>query len=1395
MPDLLKKLDAETLRSYADELADHVTAGISPQAAPGLAGDASNLQALEHVLESDYFREKISQVADGCVACIATCPEAIAVVSGEIPLLSELLFDQSCATVEAYVGQPHLNYLVNISGLCDSPSSSGSAGDAVCEVEDALVALNSLNSLLLKNSSLGTTKLDTLVLRLVCLSDSDLVHAAASILKLRMDRVAGSSLAEFLWPIVSGLVATSLEDHKTVGYKTWLWWLNECSSQALESPVFQELFQTEKYWFSLLEPLKTLSYDHKKLALYVISRSVQHINCNIDLANMTWSLDDREALLEQWKRFATLTEIIAIDSSFNQTVACEGDILTFLSSKSKLAAQWGISLIAMGLNATMDTVRKYMAKLVLTLPELAVFQHDIPFLESRLLPYLLEATHFTSTRVDRQIECVYGDTLEVFIRGLYETFDSPRVQQLTVCIFRLLTILREGFDPSKIYALAGVTAGLRATKLQLADSTLDDFAPMLLLTSETGVRRKLQKLYLARICLHFRPSLRVLKLLTQLVDLATVRSSLDFSIPSDPELRKSIDELSVYAVYLCGSGEPVDVAEAASQLGLLPVGVSLGLQNLGVEGVPDVSVDNVALLSSSQACLALAKSTLAGNLETVHSELLKLQFSKDMDLAASQLTLLAALNVRYGKGDFGALFGYLKSSHTVSRDLGPGESISELNRLVAAKFDCLNSCHVASSSSTHAISPDEVVNFATLCYSVASSTDARYAVVACILRSVLSSNPPRDDTIQDSLFAIWEEIMSEGLVSSAKPAHLAFIELLLSNPVLSRSVENESLAETVLDIVSSLVTQCFARRSLLPQVARKLYEFGAGIVALQGVHSLVIQIYTLQQIDDANFRLEDVIARRYNRESSEPSGSPRADVYRQIHGSREVSAKALIALLVSQITSPAFAELVWDEIFTSEAYRLFNPKKLSDGKEERVRVQCYQLLTMTEELISADVLEKRTKTLIDYIRYEPSPPVRMYMEWIIARVLIKGDGLGVLRENLANPEEIPRVLAAFQRIGLLIGEQIPEVPDRISFLTEYLNIVLPYCSSNRAAVRHFAVSMTCAVGPWIQSKAFWGCQEAVETMKPLAKTCMGIFSHATRQETYQQFRSGEKMLWNVHRYYNLVGICGGLILRLSDREFPFIGEGDFLELSQTPTPPHVDLVCPIESTELVLPSGTSDGSSRAGRISVGSNDSSVWTCETAVAEACGIQPSSVSAPVQTKSGAWNSTLQEDSSEESRAAKIIRGDLILVASLVDKPPNLGGICRLSDVLGAQLLTLNDISVAKHPQFKNVAVTAEQWMPMAEVKVAEIAAFMRAKKKEGYTLIGLEQTDQSRQLNSDFVFPKKSLILLGMEREGIPGNLLAELDYAVEIKQIGMIRSMNIQTAAAVIVHAYSMQHCA
>lgn len=54
----------------------------------------------------------------------------------------------------------------------------------------------------------------------------------------------------------------------------------------------------------------------------------------------------------------------------------------------------------------------------------------------------------------------------------------------------------------------------------------------------------------------------------------------------------------------------------------------------------------------------------------------------------------------------------------------------------------------------------------------------------------------------------------------------------------------------------------------------------------------------------------------------------------------------------------------------------------------------------------------------------------------------------------------------------------------------------------------------------------------------------------------------------------------------------------------------------------------------------------------------------------------------------------------------------------------------------------SVTAEKWLPILEVPVSSVKAFLDKKRHEGYSLIGLEQTANSTPLDR-FSFPNKTV----------------------------------------------------
>ncbi|KAI8998093.1 Alpha/beta knot methyltransferase, partial [Gaertneriomyces semiglobifer] len=148
-------------------------------------------------------------------------------------------------------------------------------------------------------------------------------------------------------------------------------------------------------------------------------------------------------------------------------------------------------------------------------------------------------------------------------------------------------------------------------------------------------------------------------------------------------------------------------------------------------------------------------------------------------------------------------------------------------------------------------------------------------------------------------------------------------------------------------------------------------------------------------------------------------------------------------------------------------------------------------------------------------------------------------------------------------------------------------------------------------------------------------------------------------------------------------------------------------------------------------------------------------------------------------------------LILCASLIEKPPNLGGLCRTLEIFGCRELLVHSKSVVRDPGFANTAVTAHHHLPISEVKVENLIDYLRNIKKMGYTVIGIEQCDRSSTLET-FVFPEKAVILLGKEREGLPVEILREVQCVVEIPQFGVVRSLNVHVSGALVVWEYVKQ---
>ena len=79
-----------------------------------------------------------------------------------------------------------------------------------------------------------------------------------------------------------------------------------------------------------------------------------------------------------------------------------------------------------------------------------------------------------------------------------------------------------------------------------------------------------------------------------------------------------------------------------------------------------------------------------------------------------------------------------------------------------------------------------------------------------------------------------------------------------------------------------------------------------------------------------------------------------------------------------------------------------------------------------------------------------------------------------------------------------------------------------------------------------------------------------------------------------------------------------------------------------------------------------------------------------------------------------------------------------------------------------------------------------------KRDGYRLVGLEQTTGSHDLHQ-YQFVRRTALVIGNERTGLTPDLLACLDDVVEIPMWGMPYSYNVASATTMALYEYCRQY--
>lgn len=146
-------------------------------------------------------------------------------------------------------------------------------------------------------------------------------------------------------------------------------------------------------------------------------------------------------------------------------------------------------------------------------------------------------------------------------------------------------------------------------------------------------------------------------------------------------------------------------------------------------------------------------------------------------------------------------------------------------------------------------------------------------------------------------------------------------------------------------------------------------------------------------------------------------------------------------------------------------------------------------------------------------------------------------------------------------------------------------------------------------------------------------------------------------------------------------------------------------------------------------------------------------------------------------------------IVLVADDIRSGLNVGAFFRSSDAFGIEKIILCGLSPAPpHKEINKSAIGATLSMDWAYEK--DIATALKDLKDKNYTIIGIEQTNESIALSDFTNIPDKLAIVMGNEVDGISDVALDLLDMAIDIPQYGTKHSLNVAVCAGVCLYDIS-----
>ncbi len=141
-------------------------------------------------------------------------------------------------------------------------------------------------------------------------------------------------------------------------------------------------------------------------------------------------------------------------------------------------------------------------------------------------------------------------------------------------------------------------------------------------------------------------------------------------------------------------------------------------------------------------------------------------------------------------------------------------------------------------------------------------------------------------------------------------------------------------------------------------------------------------------------------------------------------------------------------------------------------------------------------------------------------------------------------------------------------------------------------------------------------------------------------------------------------------------------------------------------------------------------------------------------------------------------------LIIIANQLQDPGNLGTIIRTAEAVGASGVAITPNTVDPY-NAKAVRASMGSVLRLPIVHGGEATAIIETGRKNGFQIVGTVLTGDKTHFDVDFTKP--TMVVFGQEGAGLTQDVMTDIGLRVRIPMAASIDSLNVATAAAVILY--------